>query len=131
MLSGPVEGVVLGLAAEESSSSGDVRVGGYEDAAFAGGDLFVGIEGERGGVAEGSNFFPAHFGAQGFAGVFDYSEFVAAGNLTDGVDFCGIAEGVDYEDGTRARADGGFDGGWCDVERAWIDVDEDWGEAFL
>ena len=98
----------------------------HHHAAFAGGDLLVGVEAEDAAAAESSDlaFFVGRAGRL-FAGIFDEGDFMAGGELGNVVHAGGVAEGFDAEDGLGFWRDGfgGFFG--VHVEGGGFDVGED------
>src|ERR1019366_9043594 len=108
------------LIAEAAHVCGEFGAAGDDHAAFAGGDLLVGVEGEDGDVAKPADGTCAASGvdgsAEGFAGVFDERKVVALGDGYEDGHVGGNAEGVDGEDGAGTRCDGLLDGGGREIE---------------
>jgi hypothetical protein len=69
--------------------------------------------------------------ADGFAGVFEDEEVVAAGDGFQGVHVCGDAEGVNDEDGSGSGRDGLLYDVGREVERDGVNFSEDWRGANL
>ncbi len=78
---------------------------GKNGAAFAGGDLLVGVEAEDGEIAEATNAALMEFGTDGFAGILDDHEIVVCGEVAESVHVGGNAEGVHDEDGAGSRGE--------------------------
>jgi len=116
---------VAALVAEGAAHVGEFFVVGDDHAAFAGGDLFIGVEAEDADAAEGADLAAFVGTAEAFAGVFDEGDFVAGGDGGDFVHADGVAEGFDGEDGFGFGGDGGFDFVGIEVEGLGVDVDED------
>ena len=93
-------------------------------AAFAGGDLLVGVEGEDPGVAEGADPAAANFRADGLASVFNDAQVVTVCNFKQGRNVGGTAESVHGDERARVRRDGGLDPGGGEVERFGVDIRE-------
>ena len=58
---------------------------GKDRAAFAGGDLLVGIEAEDGQIAEAADAAPVEFGTNCFACVFDDGQIVSLGEIAESI----------------------------------------------
>src|ERR1039458_562174 len=113
----------------EGWSGGVGGIMGQHGAAFAGGELLVGIEAEDGEVAEAACAaeigLVSKLGTDGLAGVFNEDQVVAAGDGLKSVHFRGEAEGVDDEDGAGAGRDGPLDAGGREVEGDGVDLRKD------
>ncbi len=96
-----------------------------DGAAFAGGELLVGVEAEDGEVAEGADAALMKFSTDRFAGVFNDDKVVARGKGAEGEHVGGNTEGMNDQDGTRSRGEESFDCGGDQVEGYGIDVGED------
>ena len=98
---------------------GEVVVVGDDHAAFAGGDLLVGIEGEDAGPAERadgarSRMLEPTCPPKPSQAVFDEDQFVLLGELFQFDHAARVAEGFDGDDGLGLGCDGG--GGLGDVQ---------------
>ncbi len=113
------------LVSECTAGGGEAFVVGEDHAAFAGGDLFIGVESEDAGAPEGADGAFAGASAEAFAGVFDEDEFVFLGELFDFDHSAGVAEGFDGDDGLGIWGEGGFEFGEVDIEVFGVDIDED------
>ena len=98
---------------------------GRDDAALAGRDLLVRIEGEHRGGTVGANGRAAIAGAERFAGVLDERQPVPLGERAQRLELTRVAEDVDGDDRLRPRRDRRVDGCGVEVERARVDVCED------
>ncbi len=98
---------------------------GDDDATFAGGDWFVGVEAEDGESAVGADGLTTVGAAETFAGVFDDGDAVAFGDFADFGDVHGVAEVLNDDDGFGAGSDGFFDAGGVHVHAGGVDIDED------
>lgn len=116
---------VAALVAEGAAHRGEVGVVGDDHAAFAGGDLFVGVEAEDSAEAEGADLAFSGCAAEAFAAVFDEGEVVFFGECFLGVHAGGVAEGFDGDDGFGAGGDGAAEAGDVEVVGFGVDVDED------
>ncbi len=125
----PTAAGIAALVAETAAHVGELAIVGDDHAAFAGGDLLVGIEAEDAAAAEGSDFAFFVAAAEAFAGVFDEGDFVAGCELGEIVHAGGIAEGFDGEDGFGFRRDRLLGFLHIHVERGAFDIDEDGGRA--
>ncbi len=120
----PIGGIVAAVIAKFTSERGEFRIVCDDHTAFAGGDLFIGIEAKNPNVSEGSNFAAVELRAEGFASVFDDMEIVTASDFQD-VGECGrTSESVHDDDGAGSRGDGFFDAGGIEIERVRIDINE-------
>ena len=89
------------LVAQGAAGGGEGVVVGDDHAAFAGGDLLVGVEGEDAGPAEASRSARspgATCPPKPFAGVFDQDQLVLLGELLELDHPAGVAEGFDGDD---------------------------------
>ena len=73
----------------------------------------------------------AVLGAERLARVVDQREPVPVGDRAQLVELARVAEDVDGDDRARTRRDRGLDRGGVEVERARIDVGEDWRGALV
>ena len=103
---------------------------GDDDAAFAGGDLFVRIEAEDAAAAEGAGLAALVGGAQGFAGILNEGDLVAGGEHGDLVHADGIAKGLDAENGLGFGGDGFFGFGGIEVKGLGVDVHKHGGGTY-
>ena len=83
---------------------------GKDCAAFAGGDLLVGVEAEDGEIAEAANAALVEFCTNGFAGVLDDREIVSLGEIAESMHVGGDSEGVNDQDGAGSPREDTFDG---------------------
>ena len=93
---------VAGRAALIAQGAHEVRglvVIGDDDAAFAGGDLFVRVKREDAVLTHSACRFAFVRCTEGFAGIFDNGETVFTRHCVDGVHVGGLTEDVDGEDG--------------------------------
>ena len=122
------ERLLLGASALIAETAEMVGVGlgvGENGAAFAGGDLLVGIEAEYGEIAEAAGAVVLDFRPDGFGGVFNDGKVVVCGQIAKRRHVGGDAEGVDDQDGASARGEDALDGCRREVEGDGIDVGED------
>ena len=112
------------LVAPAPGKLGHCFVVGGERAAFASGDLLVGIEGERTAVSNASDAAAIDGGAYRFAGVFDDSQPMTLRQRHDAIHVAGMSKDVNRQDGARAGTDSGGNGGRVNVIRVAIDIDE-------
>ncbi len=118
-------GAAAGVVVEGEGAFGKGGVGGEKGAAFAGVEIFGGLEGEAAEGAEGADVFGIPLGEVGLGGVFDEGELVFFGEGEDLAEFADAAGHVDHDDGAGARGDLLFDGGGVDLEGLGIDVGKD------
>ncbi len=106
-----VRGIGYSALVAEAAKTVSMGLGvGQDCPAFAGGDLLVGVKTKDREIAESADAALIKLGADGFAGVFDDDEIVACGESTKCMHVGWDSEGVDDEDGARARRDEGFNG---------------------
>ena len=120
----PRAGAAAPLVAEALELPVEIRVLRDEHAAFARGDLLVGVEGKRAHVTDRADVTSAPLGAEGFAGVFDDPQVVSARDVHDGVHVRGPPEDVHRQDGPRPGCDPALDRRRIEVERHRVDVHE-------
>jgi hypothetical protein len=129
-----VEPIAVGQAPLVSQAAQARRVSGIARehcAAFAGGDLLVGIKAEDGEIAETAHAAMVEFGADGLAGVFDEGEAMPARNALKRLHVGRNAECVNGQDGARARGNGLFHGRRIEIERDGIDLGKNRRCAYL
>src|SRR5690242_12657776 len=95
---------------------------GNDHAAFAGCNLFVGIEGKHSGSPEGTEGTCSNTRAESLAGVFEHMQSSLASRLHDRLHLTGPAEDVNRHDRPRARAESGTDAVGIQIQRRSIDV---------
>lgn len=121
----PVPGVFgHAVEGEDADAVGEGFVEGGEGSAFAGGDVFGGVEAEGGGVADGADGAAPVGGTDGVGSIFEHADAAGAGDGEDGIHIAGLSCEVDGDDGFRARGDRAFEGGRVEVGIPLADVDE-------
>jgi len=113
------------LVSEGAAGLGEAFIVGDDHAAFAGGDLFIGVEAEDASAAEGADHAFAGASAEAFAGIFDEDDLVFLGELFEFGDAAGVAEDFDADDGLGFGGEGGGEFIEVDVEGFRVDIDED------
>jgi hypothetical protein len=101
----------------------------HQAAAFAGGDVLVGLEAERDEVAEGTDALAIPGGAEGLGRIFDHAQLVFVGDGVQAVHVDRQAGQVDRDDGAGARGDRRFQFVQVDVAGDRVDVGEHRGGA--
>jgi hypothetical protein len=97
------------MVAHSSNFSRKTRISSNYQSAFSGGDLFVGIEGEYGGITECTYSPISVLRADCFTRIFDDSKMIAVRNIENGIHIRGATKGVHCDDGPRARCNRSLD----------------------
>ena len=101
------------------------------DAALAGRDLLVRVEGEDGGRAVGADAGSPILRAERLTGVLDQGQPVPLAELAQRLELARVAEDVDRDDRAGPRRDRGFHRGRVEIERVRIDIGEDGRRALV
>ena len=87
------------LVAQGAHETGGLVIIGDDDAALAGGDLLVGVEGVDAIIAQAPGLAALVFRAERFTRILDDRQAIDRGNLVDGVHIGGLAEHIHRQDG--------------------------------
>ena len=121
----PACGRLTTLIAQTAQTIGMSAVVSQHCAAFAGGELLVGIEAKYCHIAKAAGAVVVEFGADGLTGVFNEDKAVTAGEITERVHIGRNAKGVDNQNGAGARRDGAGHGGGIEVEGDGVNLGKD------
>jgi hypothetical protein len=122
---GPRFGFVTAMVTQSRYAPRDLGVSCNNHAAFTRGDLFVGVEGENPGIAEGTNMAVADLRADRFAGIFDDEQVVTTRNVEKRSHRGRTAEGVNSNQGASAGRNDCFNVGRIEVPSLSVNVRED------
>ncbi len=123
-VAGPA-GALNAVEAEELNAFGHAGIAGDDAATFAGGHVFIGVEGEDLNVAKTAEAAAFVGGADGVGAVFDDAQAVLGGEGVERVEVHRAAGEVDGHDGAGARGDSSGKFGDVEVVGAGLDVHED------
>src|ERR1700678_907603 len=121
----PCVGVVPPLVAHRTDLCGQMLVACDDHSAFAGGDLFVRIEGKHGRIAECAYATTIVLRADGFARIFDNSQVMSRRNIEKIIHRRRYSEGVNDDDGARACGDCLFHAHGIEVQGLMVDIYKD------
>ncbi len=93
-----------------------------QHAAFAGGEVFRGVEAKCREVANRAHLLPPVGGGQGMSGILDHVQPVRARQIKEGLHVCRVTGVVNGQDGLRARGDGLGHAGGVQRQRVRLDI---------
>jgi hypothetical protein len=112
------------VVAHSSNFSRKKRISSNYQSAFSGGDLFVGIEGEYGGVTECTYGPISVLRAERFTRIFDDSKMMALRNVENRIHIRGTTKGVHCDDGPSAGCNRSLDSIGVNIQVARLDINE-------